>query len=131
MASLIVVNPALAEMESQPLGEQAASALDALEKANAYTFKEGGIAVLIGSGTGNTVTADEIGNSFVKEIYRRGEKARYFYYSANWVGMSVEYHIGYSALGPWAVNEAAQNLGKAITRMEAARNIHGDTMKME
>ena len=116
---------------STSLGEKAASSLEALEKANKYSFDTGGIAVLIGSGTGNGVSADQIGSSFVKEINRLGEKARYFYYSAEWKGMSVEYHIGHSALGPWSVDDAAKHVKDAVKRMAAARNVHKGAMKTD
>lgn len=110
---------------SGDLGEKGTSSLVTLERAKTYSFDTGGIAVLIRYGTGNSVSPDEIGRSFVKEIHRRGEKARYFYYEADWVGVSVEYHIRYSALGPWDANSAAANISKAVARAKAARNVHG------
>lgn len=115
-----------AAVQPPMLGEQAASSLDALEKANKYTFETGGIAVLIGYGTGNGkgITAEYVGDSFVKEIKRRGWHARYFYYLADWRGMSAEYHIGYSALGPWNVDDAASNISKAVARAKAAQAVH-------
>lgn len=107
-----------------PLGEQAASSLEALEKANKYSFDNAGIAVLIAYGKGNGVTAEQIGEAFVNEIRRRGEKARYFYYNATWDGVTVEYHIGHSALGPWNSDTAAANVSKAVARMQAAKRVH-------
>jgi hypothetical protein len=109
-----------------PLGEKVATSLDAMKKANDYSFKTGGIGILIGYGTGNGegVTAEAIGDQFVTEIKKRGMKSRYFYYVADWRGMTVEYHIGYSALGPWSVDEAAANVSKAVARAKAAQNVH-------
>lgn len=111
-----------------PLGEKAASSLEAMEKANKYSFDTGGIAVLIGYGKGNgaDVTPEVIGDQFVKEIQRRGERAKYFYYIADWRGMTVEYHIGYSAMGPWSVDDAAAQIGKAVARAQAAQRVHGE-----
>ncbi|MGR9117286.1 MAG: hypothetical protein ACU85E_16130 [Gammaproteobacteria bacterium] len=110
--------------ETAPLGEQAASSLDALKKANQYSFDTGGIGVLIRYGSGNAVTADEIGSAFVNEIRRRGVEARYFYALAQWEGVTIEYHIGYSALGPWNSSEAASNVSKAVARAKAAQEVH-------
>ncbi len=111
-------------MESQPLGEQAASSLDALEKASQYSFDTGGIGILIAYGNGNGVTAEYVGDAFVNEVIKRGQKARYFYYTPDWNGMTVEYHIGYSALGPWNVDEAAKNIRRAVAQAQAAKKIH-------
>ena len=113
-------------MESQSLGEQASSSLEALEKASQYSFDTGGIGILIAYGHGNSkgVTAEYVGDAFVNEVIKRGQKARYFYYIPDWGGMTVEYHIGYSALGPWNVDESAKNISKAVTRAQAAKKIH-------
>lgn len=108
------------------LGEKTRSSLKAMQKANKYSFETGGIAVLIRYGTGNGVTADEIGTSFVNEIKRRGWEARYFYYDADWKGVTVEYHIKHSAMGPWDSNTAAANVSKAIARAKAAHRVHND-----
>ena len=105
------------------MGEQAASSLEALEKANQYSFDTSGIGVLIGYGKGNGVTAEQIGTAFVNEIKRRGIEARYFYYNAIWEGVSLEYHIGYSALGPWDTDTAAANVSKAVARAKAMQNV--------
>lgn len=111
----------------EPLGEQAVSSLDALKKANAYSFDKAGIGLLIrfGRGNGASVTPASIGEQFVAEINKRGIPARYFYYYADWPGMTVEYHIGYSALGPWDADTAASNLSEAVARARAMRRIHG------
>ncbi len=107
------------------LGEQAASSLDALEKANRYSFSTGGVGIVIGYGQGNGggVTASVIGDQFVHELARRGIASKYFFYDADWQGMTVEYHIGYSALGPWGVDEAAKNIGNAVNRAQAAARV--------
>ena len=109
---------------SDSKGEKAKSSLDALKKANKYSFETGGIGVLIAYGTGNSVSAEYVGDAFVSEIERRGSNARYFFYEPEWGGMTVEYHIGYSALGPWNADEAAGKISKAVERAKAARNIH-------
>lgn len=118
--------PSWSEPTQEPLGEQAESSLDALKKASKYSFDTGGIGILIRFGTGNGegVTPVVIGDQFVQEIKRRGMNSRYFYYNADWVGMTVEYHIGYSAMGPWGADEAASNVSKAVARAEAARRVH-------
>lgn len=105
-------------------GEKAKSLGDALEKANAYSFKTGGIGIIISYGTGNKGTPERIGDAFVTEIESRGHKARYFSHDAEWPGVSMSYRIGYSSLGPWSVNEAASNIGDAIEMMKAAQKVH-------
>lgn len=111
---------------STSLGEKAASSLEALEKANKYSSDTGGIGILIGHGKGNGkgVTAPIIGDQFVSELKSRGVLSKYFYYDAEWNGMIIEYHIGYSALGPWGVDEAAKNIGQAVERAKAAQRVH-------
>ena len=111
------------QLLSDSLGERTESAVDAVLKANQYSFDQAGIGVLIGYGTGNGATARQIGEAFVNEIKRRGETARYFYYDAAWEGVSVEYYIGYSAMGPWSADEAAKHLGSAIMRLQAAKRL--------
>ncbi len=118
--------PKQQKISTQVLGEQANSSLDALKKADKYSFATGGIGILIAYGHGNGVSAEEIGDVFVKEIKRRGMTSRYFYYIADWPGMTVEYHIGYSALGPWSVDDAALQVGKAVRRAQAAQKVHND-----
>lgn len=109
-----------------PLGEKAPSSVEARLRANKYSFQNAGIGVMIAFGKGNQSTADELGSAFVKEIERRGEKARYFYYEADWDGAAIEYYIGHSALGPWDTQTAAGNISKAVARMKAAKNVHSD-----
>jgi hypothetical protein len=117
----------IAALAAPALGEQAKSSLDALEKASKYSFDTGGIGILIryGSGNGEGVTPVTIGDQFVKEFQRRGVSAKYFFYNADWRGMTVEYHIMHSAMGPWGVDEAASNVSKAAERAKAAQRIHG------
>ena len=126
MASLFLTSAGAHADETAALGERADSSLDALKKANQYSFDTGGIGILIGYGTGNGpgVTPEVIGDQFVKEIKRRGVNSRYFYYDADWRGMTVEYHIGYSSMGPWGVDEAASRVSKAVARAQAAKNVH-------
>ena len=100
------------------------SSLEALEKASQYSFDTGGVSVLIAYGTGNGVTGEQVGDAFIKELHKRGIEAKYFIYVADWEGMTVEYHIGYSALGPWDVDTAASNMSKAVARAKAAQKIH-------
>ncbi len=83
-----------------------------------------GIGVLIAYGSGNGVSAEQTGEAFVREFQRRGYRARYFYYNADWQGMTVEYHIGYSVLGPWDADSAAQQVGAATKRADAAQRVH-------
>lgn len=108
----------------EALGERANSLGDALEKANAYSFKTGGIGIIISYGTGNSGTPERIGNLFVQEIEQRGQKARYFSHDAEWPGVTMSYRIGYSSLGPWNVDEAAKNIGEAVEMAIAARKVH-------
>lgn len=109
-----------------PLGERAASSLDALEKANAYSFGQRSIniGIVMSYGRKNGVSAEEIGDLFVEEFLRRGVEARYFYYDTDREGMALSYRIGYSSLGPWNVDEAGLNLSKAVARAQVANQIH-------
>ena len=108
------------------LGEKTEGSLDALKKASQYSFDNGGIGILIGYGKGNGegITPEYVGDAFVKEIVKRGERAKYFYYNANWEGMTVEYHIGHSALGPWGVDDAASRVSEAVEYIKAARTVY-------
>lgn len=114
---------------AQNLGERTESSVDALRKAYSFDQLEHnddmpGIGVLISYGRGNGISAKVIGDQFVKEFNRRGYRARYFYYNADWEGMTVEYHIGYSVLGPWDADSAALQVSAATKRADAAQNVH-------
>ncbi|MEM0909408.1 MAG: hypothetical protein AAGJ37_00445 [Pseudomonadota bacterium] len=103
------------------------ASIEATKKAFNYFFEtNGGIAILIAFGKGNAenVTPDGIGEQFVTELNRRGKPAKYFYYDADWQGMTVEYVIGYSTLGPWGADKAAMNISKAVEMAEAAKKVH-------
>ena len=52
------------------LGEQTSSSLYALKKANQYSFDTAGI--VMSYGTKNEVSAEAIGEEFVREIKKRG-----------------------------------------------------------
>lgn len=115
--------------DNKPLGEYTKSPLEAMEHAYNYSFKNTAIGILIayGDGNGKGVTPQVIGDQFVRELNRRGYKARYFFYrEAKMTGMIIEYYIGHSALGPWDVDKAALNIKEATNMMDAALNIHGD-----
>ena len=129
LASVFVASGSYAgagAVSSPALGEQADSSLNALERASQYSVDTCGVGILIGYGHGNGdgVTAIVIGEQFVNELKRRGIPSKYFFYNADWDGMSVEYHIGYSALGPWGVDEAAMNIGQAAERVKAVQKVH-------
>ena len=108
------------------LGERASSSLDALKKANDYSFKNAGVGILMSYGNKNSVTAKEIGDAFVKEINRRGEKARYFFYNTERDGVAIEFHIGHSAMGPWNTNHAASQMSEIIKRIQAMKKVHAN-----
>ena len=112
---------------SEPLGQQVPAIGDALDKAYEYTFKTGGIGIVLGYGTGNGISAEEMGGIFVKEFKKQGYQAQYFYYNAKWEGIAMTFRIGYSSLGPWNPDEAAANLGEITARAKAAHKVHGVT----
>jgi hypothetical protein len=115
--------------QNAALGEKAENSLEALKKAGQYSFDNAAIGILIayGSSNGEGVTPQVIGDQFIKELQKRGYKARYFYYEESKIrGMVMEYHIGYAALGPWSVDEAASKITEATEMMDAALNVHGD-----
>lgn len=126
LASVIVLPACAEEVSPKPLGEKASSSLEAIKRVDKYSHSTGGIGILIAYGTGNGkgITPQYVGDEFVKEIKRRGWHAKYFYYIADWEGMSVEYHIRHSALGPWSADEAAGNISKAVARAKAAQQVH-------
>ncbi|MCB1878208.1 MAG: hypothetical protein KDH88_19710 [Chromatiales bacterium] len=111
---------------AEELGEQTASPLEALEKANAYSFGKDSIniGIIMSYGTKNTVTAEQVGDAFVAEFRKRGVSARYYYYNTNRDGMAMSYRIGYTSLGPWNVDKAAQHVSEAVRMVEAAQRIH-------
>ena len=77
-------------------------------------------------GTKNSVSAEEVGDKFVKEFERRGMKSRYFFYNTDRDGMAMEFYIGYSAFGPWNVKQAVANVSKVVARAKAAHKIHNE-----
>lgn len=107
------------------LGEQASSSLDALEKAHKYSFDTIGVGILMSYGRKNKVTAEEVGDAFVKALTKRDIRSRYYFYNTDREGMAIEFHIGYSALGPWSVQEAAGRMQEVVARTEAMKKIHG------
>lgn len=116
---------------AQDLGERVAFSGDVITKAFEYSLADleryddrPGISVVIAYGHGNAVTAEQTGEAFVNEFSRRGYRARYFYYDADWEGMTVEYRIGYSVLGPWDADSAASQLGHATEYADGAQRVH-------
>lgn len=99
--------------------------MDALEKANKYSFDTGGVGILMSYGRNNKVAAEEIGDAFVRALLKRDIQSRYYYYNTDREGMAIEFHIGYSALGPWSVQEAAGKMKEVIARTEAMKKVHG------
>ena len=116
---------ALADSPKAPLGEQVPSIGDALDKAYAYTFETGGIAMVMSYGTKNGSTAEEIGDAFVNELEKRGYTSRYFYYISEGDGVGMTFRIGYSSLGPWGANTAASKIVEVTNIADAAYKIHG------
>ena len=128
LASVFVVSGSYASEGKKGLpsmGEQTASLGEALEKANGYSFETGGIGIIISYGTKNGVTAEAIGNAFVGELKERGYGSRYYFYNTDRDGVALSFRIGYSSLGPWGPDEAAQNINQVTERAKAAHKIHG------
>lgn len=123
-----MVSVAIAETEgaSAPKvqGEKVASLGDALEKANAYSFKTGGIGIIMSYGTKNGVAAEAIGDTFVNELKNRGFESKYYFYNTGRDGVALSFRIGYSSLGPWGPDEAAGNINQVTDRAKAARKVH-------
>ncbi len=109
--------------ENKALGEQTSSSLEALEKASQYSFDTGGIGILLSYGKGNTVTADDIGNAFAQALSKQRIQSRYFFYDTTREGMAIEFHLGYSALGPWNIQTASENIKDVIARHEAMKKV--------
>lgn len=113
-----------------PLGEKATTSLEALEKADKYSIENAGVGIVIAYGTSNRATADQIGIAFTKEIFKRGEKAKYFYYQADWEGVTIEFYIGDVTLGPWPTNKAAANMSEVVKMMQAAKRVYSDQLNL-
>lgn len=121
----------LPQAAAEELGQRSATSGNAVTEAYDYSFEileknddMPGIGVVIAYGTGNAVTPQDVGRAFVAELKRRGYKARYFYYEADWPGMTIEYRIGYSVLGPWDADTAAGKMSTATEHADAARRVH-------
>lgn len=125
VAALAILPVCAHAEETAALGERADSSLDALKQANQYSFETGGIGIIMSYGTKNGVSAEEIGDAFVNEFQRRGEKARYFFYNTDRDGMALSFRIRYSSMGPWDADTAASQVSKVVARAQAARNVHG------
>lgn len=119
---LVTARVAFADGEA---GEKSITSLQAAKDANSFSFDTGGVGIVMSYGTGNGVSAEEIGDQFVAEIENRGFKARYFYYSTDTLGMAMSFIVRYSTLGPWNIDDAAQNMGNIIRRAEAAKKVMG------
>jgi hypothetical protein len=115
---------------STDLGEKTANSLEALEKADKYSFGNAGVGVLIAYGSGNAMSADQIGEAFVKEIQKRGQQGRYYYYLTDGVGVAMEFYMGYATMGPWNSDEAAANMSKIVRMMQAAKNVHSGQVNL-
>lgn len=99
-----------------PAAELFTNADDALSTAAAYSDETGGVGVVISFGTQNTITADELGASFGKEIARRGHSSQYFVIDADHVGVSVRYRIGSWDSGWLTVANAAAEMDSVIEK---------------
>lgn len=99
-----------------PAAELFTNAEGALDAAAAYSDETGGVGVVISFGTQNTVTADELGASFGKEITRRGHSSQYFVIDADHVGVSVRYRIGSWDSGWLTVANAAEAMDSVIEK---------------
>ena len=93
-ALLAVVLVAFGSLKCAWAAERFTDADSALNTALAYSEETGGVGVVISFGTENTITPDALGESFGKEIKRRGHQSRYFVINADHVGVSVRFRIG-------------------------------------
>ena len=113
-----------AESAATTLGQRVQSSLEARKKADQYSFDTGGVGIFISYGRKNGVSAQAVGNAFVKELEQRGVKSKYFFYNTDSDGMAMEFYIGYSAMGPWNTRYAASQISKVVARAKAAQNVH-------
>lgn len=124
--TIVCQNSVLAGNEQQALGELSSSSLEARKKANQYSHDTGGVGMVMSYGTKNSVSAEEIGDAFVKEIHKRGVRSRYFFYETDRDGMAISFRIRWSSLGPWDIDYAASQVSKVVARANAAAKVHGD-----
>lgn len=91
---------------SYPLSEATRAARD-------YSAN-GGVGIVVYNGRGNSISPEEIGQSFVDELKNRKVKARYFIVNADGEGMAISYHIGKVTEGPKPVSAAASTIGDIV-----------------
>jgi hypothetical protein len=82
----------------------------AKQAATDYSAKIGGAGIVISYGRENKVSADALGQSFGKEIKRRGHQSQYFVINGDHVGVSVMYQIGAWNSGWLTVANAAAEM---------------------
>lgn len=90
-----------------PISEATGAARD-------YSKINGGVGIVVYNGRGNSISPEQIGQSFVDELNKRKVKARYFVVDAEAEGMAISYHIGNITEGPKPVSIAASTIGEIV-----------------
>lgn len=96
----------------------------AMRQASNYSSSTGGIGIVVYYGSGNGISADDLGQRFVDGIQRRGAQARYFVVPSNAEGASLAFHIDDTARGPMNVTEAVSRIDEIV----ALRGIRNRTL---
>ncbi|MCC6598859.1 MAG: hypothetical protein IT559_08720 [Alphaproteobacteria bacterium] len=87
-----------------------------LKDASKYSSETGGIGIVIHYGPGNEVSADTIGQNFVRGIQKRGENAEYFVTHTAAPGASLTFTTGQSFSNRYNVEEAVKNIDNIVSK---------------
>jgi hypothetical protein len=95
--------------------------LEAGNAAECYAEKENAIGMIMGYGTGNTVSPEAMGNKFVKELATRNQKSKYFVAPRDSEGITLSYVFGNNVndLGPQGIRVAARKMSEAVSKKQA------------
>lgn len=95
----------------------------AIKEAVSYSAESGGVGVVISYGRENTISADELGASFDKEIKRRGQFSKYFVTQGDHVGIGIMFRIGQWNSGWLTVSNAAAEMNSVIDKAAVQQRI--------
>ena len=122
-ATLIASPPAVNDAQAQQ--NVAYRIADAMKLATEYSSKTDGIGLVVFYGTGNEVSADEIGSKFVAGLKKRGAEARYFVANIPKAGASVAFHLGEVTRGPMSIPDAIKAVDEAVATNNVKNKLLG------
>lgn len=119
LVALSIVFAALPGVAAETL----ADANSAKAAATRYSNQSGGVGVVISYGTQNSVTAEALGESFGKEIKRRGHQSQYFVVNGDHVGVGITFRIGEWDSGWLTIENAAAEMDTIIEKAAVQQRI--------